>query len=1142
MAVVDVPSTFEDVFSFEVNNDAERSVADALVLSVRNKGRLDLEYMSSITSKSKDKILEILVDKDAAYQNPEAWDESDYSNWELKSDYLSGNLIVKRQKIMKAITDYNARHIAEIGISSGDTVMHRTYGEGTIVSLHSSNDVIEVHFENFGFKYFLFPDAFTDRTLLINKVFLHRFDRNLKAIEPLIPKIIDISNITVRLGTPWITTDIIDEFIEHLLGWPCSYNPVPAKYRTIHDDTISGLWKIPEKSRFGARSITANNKYGTEHMNALHIIEHLLNNAAVTVNTTDPITQRSVLNKAETIEAREKARIIEQEFSDFINSSPHIQFRISQLYCEKFGAIVAPKYNGSIFDFPGLNPDVELLDHQRSAVARCILSPNTLLAHDVGAGKTYVMCVAAMEMKRMGISEHNLIVVPNSIVGQWTDYFHYLYEDAKILTVGPKDFTSSRKQSTLRKMRDGDYDAIIIAYSCFDRLNISNSTAQDEIAAEIKRIDKYIKNNKSRSVPGLNRMRERLQKKQDRLMNERRDSNSVHFDDLNINTLFIDEVHNYKNISINSQSSRLTYGVSNKGSAKNDSMLEKIHYVQKMNGGRGVIAASGTPITNSITDLYAIQTMLQSGELVLSGIHSFDEWIGAFARREDSLELDVDTSTFRTTTRYHFNNVPELALLLSSVADFHTVSEHNLPSNDGYEEIIVPQTDAMVAFNKSISERVEAIHDGRVRREKDNLLKVTIDSMKACLDLRLVDPCASFSTTSKVYYCAENVLRMYIKYASDKLAQLVFCDMSTPKDSFNIYSELKRILVLFGIPSEEIAFVHDATTDAAKSKLFAQTREGKIRVLIGSTKKLGTGTNVQNKLVAIHHLDVPWTPADMTQREGRILRTGNTCEKVHIFRYVVQNSFDAYSYQLLQQKQTFISEILQGCAVERDGKDIDMMLSYAEIKSICIGNENLKKRFEAANKLTRYRILRKKYEESHLSIRNELENLNKEIPEWTKRVSYLKKDAAISENQSFEGEKELHDKLNKMILSTVIPGEYGSKRTIYYRYHGFDIVRPAEVSEEDPCLFIRRNGTYTVSLKALQKNGNIDPVSRINNTIRFLARTYSNACNTLESLVSRRNLCLKELENDNIYDEQIKKYEAIVRHFDEILTETERNK
>ena len=1147
MAMIDIPLTMEALFACEGGwaDGAEdgRSIPRSLVWSIRNRGRVDLDYMSFQCGASKDQILEQLVRYDMIYQNPEGWDGDPYSNWELASEYLSGNLYAKLEKCEKAIRVFDLEQTDFMKVTVGDRVAHKTFGEGTVCEINLSPEsmsarvpsTIRVRFAHNGERLFRLPHAFMEGHLRLLRKTENPFARNIEAIKRRIPKCISIDQIHVQLGSPWLDTDLIDAFIRELFGTTYVKRYQPSELLTAHE-SITGAWTIPNKSRYGPNDVKTTVTYGTKRLNALHLIEKLKNNSEIIVYDYSYDGKRQTVNRGDTIAAIEKANKIEEEFEAFLRSTPEIRYRVEQAYYRKYGSIIQREFNGDIFEFPGMNPSITLFPYQRKAFARCVLSPNTLLAHDVGAGKTFVMIAAAMELRRMGISKRNLFVVPNSIVGQWADFFLLLYPAADILVVGPKDFTPKKRNATLARIRDEDHDAILIAYSCFDRLMMSRNTALEQANEKLAEVREALKQRDLHNIPALRNLEKRLKAKVDRLIMQKNDPNTVYFDDLGINTLFIDEIHNYKRITVDSRATQHAYGISRKGSAKNDAMLEKIRYVQQTNGGRGIIAATGTPITNSITDLYAIQLMLQSGELALADIHSFDDWLGAFTRREENFELDVDTSNFRNANRYNFHNIPELAAMFSSVADFYTVSQEDLPSFDGYEEVIIPMTVGMIAFNHAVSKRADAIHHCRVKKEDDNFLKLVIQSMQACLDLRLVNPNARFTQQSKVYYCARNVARIYNETKEDALAQLVFCDLSTPKKGFNLYDELKRLLVTeFRIPAEEIAFVHDAATDAARSKLFARTKRGEVRVLIGSTKKLGTGTNVQDKLVAVHHLDVPWSPADMNQREGRILRNGNTCKKIHIYRYIVQNSFDAYSYQLLQTKQRVISDILKGCIADRDSRDVDSLLSYAEIKSICIGREELKRRFEAENQLSRYRILQKKADEAVAALKEEIARLEKEIPAWHETAARLKNDADSLNPEEMKGDgKEFRTQLNELVLERCRPGDYGEEETLYACYHGFDLVRPRVVSETEPCLLLKRKGQYTVSLKPA-KDSALDPVARINNTIRSLPQRHQKAEETIEILNDRVAQCRQEIKSKPNYEEEIRRCIERIEYYERIL-------
>ena len=596
------------------------------------------------------------------------------------------------------------------------------------------------------------------------------------------------------------------------------------------------------------------------------------------------------------------------------------------------------------------------------------------------------MIAAGMELKRIGISKKNLYVVPNNLVGQWRDIFLSMYKDANLLVIDPKSFTPKKRYDMLKKMRDGEYDGIIIAYSSFELIKMSYEfraqSVEDQIAV-------YKKATSQLNSDKFAKQRERLQKELFEAHIGKRKADDIFFDELGINTIFLDEAHNYKNVPLNTQVERVL-GISTGGSAKCQDMLDKIHHVQRTNGGRGAILATGTPITNSVTDAYVMQTYLQSGELKMLGLSSFDGWIGMFAEKHTEFEIDIDTGTYRLATRFsRFHNLPELTALFASIADFHVVDKSiGVPDFNGYTDTLTERSKDFKDYLKVISERADLVRNRKVKRNEDNLLHITTDGRKAALDMRLIDSKYQRTSGNKAIKCAINAYNVYVKYNDTKSTQLIFCDSSTPKAGFNLYDELRTLLVGFGVPDNEIAYIHSFDSEKAREKLFKAVRQGDIRILIGSTVKLGLGVNVQDKLIAIHHLDVPWRPADMTQREGRILRQGNTNEEVFIYRYITEGSFDAYSWQLLETKQRFISSLLSGHLSERDGSDVsEIVLNYAEIKAIAIGNPDIKKRVEAANELDRLLILKREQVKLHESLSQELNAIPAKITNQTDLIT-----------------------------------------------------------------------------------------------------------------------------------------------------------
>lgn len=619
---------------------------------------------------------------------------------------------------------------------------------------------------------------------------------------------------------------------------------------------------------------------------------------------------------------------------------------------------------------------------------------------------------------------------------------------------------------------------------------------------------------------------------------------TVYFDELGISRLFVDEAHNFKNVPFETKANKVL-GISGSGSKRCQDMMDKVHMVQKKNGGKGVVLATGTPITNSITDAYIMQQYLQNGELAMLDLQSFDAWIGMFAERSTEFEIDVDTSSYRLATRFaKFHNLPELTSLLSSVADFHQVDESaGIPIHDSYKDAIISKTSAFAAYLDDISQRADDVRGGGVSRKDDNMLKITTDGRKAALDLRLVDPNAGFTYQSKVARCAENVADIYFKNAQSKATQLIFCDTSTPKSGFNIYDELKTALINLGVPEAQIAYIHDAESEAKRARLFMKMRNGDIRILIGSTFKLGLGVNIQDRLIALHHLDVPWRPADMTQREGRILRQGNTNSQVYIYRYITEGSFDAYSWQLLETKQRFISDLLSGSLTTRSGADIeDTVLDYAEVKALAVGNPLVKKRVEAANELTRYLTLQRKLVDSRIRMEKELLELPGKVEYQRSLIakceedilcyrSWKKENPPATETHLKKEEAERRKVLREYITSAVRDYALETREKTLMNYRGFDVVLPANMILEKPYVWLSRQGKYYVELGDTE----IGNLVRIDNFLDTLDNHLEKLKIGLSKLTEKEIELKAELAKDENYSEQIEKYSAEVEKLDKKL-------
>lgn len=795
-----------------------------------------------------------------------------------------------------------------------------------------------------------------------------------------IPHEIPYTDIEVSLGAPWISVDIINEFAAHMISYGENWQ---SNVRLVSYEPITGSWFVEGKKQYSSPNITA--RFGTERFNALHILEATLNLREIKI-----LDDGFYFNEAETISALEKQQVMIKEFKNWIWLDEDRIWQIEEDYNRLFAGYKPKNFDGRNLVFPDMNKNFTLFDYQKDAVQKIISTPNTLLAFDVGAGKTFIMIAAAMEMRRQNISRKNMFVVPNNIVGQWEKIFSDLYPKAKLLTVEPKTFKPEMRQKVLRQIQKGDYDGIIIAYSCFEMIPVSVKFVTDEMEKKVAEINDSISRLKNSyswkwgSVP-LEQEKKYIKK----ITNDFLDSfnvapNEITFDSLEINTIFLDEAHNYKNLPIKTKLKNLV-GINTTGSTKCMAMMQKIRSVQINNGGRGAVLATGTPLCNSISDAYAMQMYLQPEEMAKSKLDVFDNWVRTFAKPEQVCEVDVDTSKFRFVRRFSkFFNLSELSKMFSEVVIFHAVkTADGIPDFDKYTDVVIKRSAQLKEYMESLCKRTEAIRAKEVVKYQDNMLKVSIDGRKAALSLELVGKKQKYDKCSKIFNCVENVVEIY---NNDKdYTQLIFCDYSTPKgEDFSVYKELKMRLCKKGIPEKEIAFIHSYKTESTKLKLFKDFNEGKIRIIIGSTFKLGIGANVQQKLKAIHHLDVPWRPADMVQREGRILRRGNKNKDVYIYRYIAEGSFDAYSWQILETKQKFISQFLNGSSYQRSISDLENnILTYAEVKALALSQPLMKQLAEKENELRNARILL-------IQENKTIANLEQELPELKEKLTATK--------------------------------------------------------------------------------------------------------------------------------------------------------
>ncbi|MGN0813397.1 MAG: helicase-related protein [Candidatus Coproplasma sp.] len=1065
---MDLPLDWQNVFSGDeraqgVHTD---SISDALVMSLANLARVDIEYISSITGEDYKSVICAL--KGAIYQNPDTWDECFYKGWETAEEYLSGNIMRKWTSAQRANIEYKGY-----------------------------------------------------------------FSDNIKALTKILPAAVSTDDIYITLGSPWVPVDIIDDFINHI------FHLRTRRFSGTRHDELTGTWEIPEKSYYSWYvGVASSHTYGTERMGALYILEKTLNMRTVAVYDEEPCLTtfsgvKRVVNKSETVLALEKQKKLIEEFRRWVWLDEERKRRLEDIFDDNYGCVRRRTFNGSFLKFPTMSEEVKLYPYQKDAIARILFTPNTLLAHDVGSGKTYIMVAAGMELKRIGLSNKNLYVVPNNIVGQWKSIFTAMYPQAKLLVVEPKSFTKDKRRAVLESIRDDDYDGIIMAYSCFDQIPLSKDYYIDKLLESKEKILKLEKD-KRKSTSSLSRQKTFIDKAVSALSDKIDEAYSaLYFDELGINRLFVDEAHNYKNVPIDTKAD-FVLGISSSGSKKCKDMMDKVHLVQKTNNGGGVVMATGTPITNSITDAYVMQQYLQSGELAMLDLQSFDSWIGMFAERVTEFEIDVDTNNYRLATRFSmFHNLPELTALLSSIADFHQVdASSGVPEFKGYTDDLIPRTVGFFGYLADISHRADRVRRGNVRRKDDNMLKITTDGRKAALDLRLVEPKAGFTTQSKVARCAENVCDIYFKTAAAKSTQLIFCDSSTPKDGFNMYDEVKRLLIASGVKAEDVAYIHDAETEAQREKLFARVRSGDVRILLGSTFKLGLGVNVQDKLIAVHHLDIPWRPADMIQREGRIIRQGNENNRVFIYRYITEGSFDAYSWQLLETKQRFITGLLAGSIAERSGSDIEStVLNYAEVKALAIGNPLVKKRVETANELTRCLSLQRKMVETHIRLEQELTELPSRINHQKELIFKCRKDLEFYTLNRTEYDKEVRRDLRLQLFTAVNRNVLMQKETPLFTYQGFDVVLPANMTIEKPYVWLVGEGRYYVEVGNTEAGGMV----RIDNFLDNLKERLKMLREGLKSLKTRQSEIEGELAKNEGYAERIEELRAELERIDKKL-------
>ena len=901
------------------------TASEALAVSLGEKATIDMDYMMELSGKSENEIFEDL--KGVIFLNPLYEYGNSYEPKYLMADeYLSGNV---REKLRIA------KNSAE-----------------------------------------LYPEDY--------KV-------NVEALQKVQPKDLTANEISVRLGATWLPPDDVQEFIFHLLETP-RYAQWNIK---VHFSPFTSEWNIEGKS-YDKGNVRAYNTYGTSRINAYKIIEETLNLKDVRIFDyieDDEGKKKAVLNKKETAIAQSKQEMIKQEFQDWIWSDPERRERLCKSYNEKFNSVRPREYDGSHIIFNGMNPEIELREHQKNAVAHILYGGNTLLAHAVGAGKTFEMVAAAQESKRLGLCNKSLFVVPNHLTEQWAAEYLQLYPAANILVATKKDFETKNRKKFCGRIATGDYDAVIIGHSQFEKIPMSIERQRAILEQQLEEITEGIaelKRNRGEnfSIKQLEKSKKSIKQKLDKLNDQTKKDDVVTFEELGVDRLFVDESHYYKNLYLYTKM-RNVGGIAQTEAQKSSDLFMKCRYLDEITGGRGTVFATGTPISNSMVELYTIQRYLQYNTLVKNGLQHFDAWASTFGETITAVELTPEGTGYRAKTRFaKFYNLPELMAMFKEIADIKTADMLNLPVPEAkYHNIAVKPSEMQKEMVASLAERAEQVRGGGVDSSVDNMLKITNDGRKLALDQRMLNDMLPDFEGSKINACVDNIYRIWKENADKKSAQLVFCDLSTPKNdgTFSVYNDIRKKLIERGIPESEVKFIHEADTDMKKKELFQKTRKGEVRVLLGSTQKMGAGTNVQDKLIALHDVDCPWRPSDLEQRSGRIVRQGNENPQVDIYRYVTEQTFDAYLYQLVEGKQKFASQIMTSKSPVRSAEDIDeTALSYAEIKMLATGNPYIKEKMDLDIQVQKLKMLKSNF----LSEKYGLED--KVIKFYPQQIAYLK--------------------------------------------------------------------------------------------------------------------------------------------------------
>ena len=962
------------------------------------------------------------------------------------------------------------------------------------------------------------------------------FAVNVDALTKAQPRELEASEIDVRLGATWLSPDIIQKFMTETFQIPYYLRrAVNVRY-----SPYTAEWRVEGKTATGRSDIISSETYGTSRANAYKILEETLNLKDVRIYDTIEDAEgkpKRVLNKRETMLAQQKQQVIKDAFANWVWQDPQRRIALVKQYNELFNSTRPREYDGSHIKFVGMNPEITLREHQRNAIAHVLYGGNTLLAHEVGAGKTYEMAASAMEAKRLGLCQKSLFVVPNHLTEQWASEFLNLYPNAKLLVARRKDFETANRKKFCARIATGDYDAVIIGHSQFERIPLSferqERIIQEQIYETLAAINELkVHAGENFSIKQMEKTRKTLETKLEKLRSDERKDDVITFEQLGVDRLFVDESHFYKNLFLTTKM-RNVAGLSTSEAQKSSDMFGKCRYLDEITGGRGVVFATGTPVSNSMTELYTVMRYLQYSTLQQKKLTHFDCWASTFGETTTAIELAPEGTGYRARTRFaKFFNLPELMSMFKEVADIKTSDQLHLPVPEAkFETVVAKPSEIQKEMVQELSKRAAEIHSGAVDASVDNMLCVTNDGRKIGLDVRLMNPMLPDDPNSKLNVCVRNVLKIWEEGKDQKLTQLLFCDLSTPKNdgNFNVYDDIRKKLVAAGVPENEIEFIHNADTEAKKAALFSKVRSGDVRVLLGSTAKMGAGTNVQSRLVAVHHLDVGWKPSDMTQRNGRIIRQGNMNKEVKVFNYVTEGTFDSYLFQTLENKQRFISQIMTSKSPVRSCEDVDeQALSYAEIKALCAGNPLIKEKMDLDVQVAKLKVLKADHQSQKFRLQDKLlTKFPADIQEANAHIAGLKSDAQLAA---------AHPQGKEEFCGMVIKGvAYDEKKTAGERlvlacselpnaeekvigsYRGFELSLRFDAFRTEYQALLKGQQKYTVPLG----NDPLGNIIRLDNSLNSFPERITSAENELTTLHQQQAAAQIEVEKPFPQEEEL---------------------